>query len=78
MADFKPIKSLITAILLTGLAVAASGCILAAGAALGGAGYELHQAKEMRELDQELAEGRVTRQEYLARKRQIEESSLLQ
>ena len=64
--------------LLIGTMFSVSGCVLAAGAALGAGGYEYHQAKEMDELDEDLAAGRIDRDEYLSRKKQIEETSVFQ
>jgi hypothetical protein len=52
------------------------------GAAIGGAGaagaYEYQQREAMKELEEEFAQGRITRDEYLQRKEEISERSLIQ
>ncbi|MCZ6763975.1 MAG: hypothetical protein O7C63_03455 [Alphaproteobacteria bacterium] len=63
---------------LTGVLFTTSGCLLAAGAAIGAGGYELHQAKEMDRLDEEFEKGHITREEYLSRKKQIEQTAVFQ
>ena len=57
---------------------AVSGCLLAVGAAAGAGGYELHQANKMDQLDEDLEKGRISSEEYLARKKQIEETAIFQ
>jgi hypothetical protein len=52
------------------------------GAAVGGAGaataYEYQQREEMKELEEEFEAGRISREEYLKRKEEISERSLVQ
>lgn len=55
-----------------------SGCAVFAGAAAGAGGYEAHQASEMNELEGDYEAGRISREEYEARKDQIEDSSIMQ
>lgn len=76
----RPSKSLaIAAALLLAAAPLTSGCtVLVAGAAAGGGGYETHQHNQMERLDRDYAAGRITQDEYEARKREIQETSLLQ
>jgi hypothetical protein len=55
-----------------------SGCTLFAGAAAGAGGYEAHQASEMDEVEDDYKAGRISKEEYEARKDQIDESSITQ
>ena len=55
-----------------------SGCTLFAGAAAGAGGYEAHQASEMDEVEDDYKAGRISKEEYEARKDQIDESSVIQ
>ena len=55
-----------------------SGCALFAGAAAGAGGYEAHQASEMDEVEDDYKAGRISKEEYEARKDQIDESSVIQ
>lgn len=55
-----------------------SGCTLFTGAAAGAGGYEAHQASEMDEVEDDYKAGRISKQEYEARKDQIDESSVIQ
>ena len=74
-----PRVSLFLALLLLGVPALTSGCAaFVAGAATGGGGYETYQHNEMQKLDQEYAEGKISKDEYEARKKQIEKSSVLQ
>jgi hypothetical protein len=63
------------------LAVAQSGCQFLGGAATGalatGAGYEYNAKRQMDRLDEDLRAGRISREEYNDRKRQIEKGSLI-
>ena len=68
---------------LTALVLAAalplSGCAaVLLGAGAGAGGYEAHQAAEMDELEQDYKAGKITKAEYEARKKQIDDSSLFQ
>ena len=72
------VNKLALAATLIGVMFTASGCLLAAGAVVGAGGYELHQANKMDQLDEDLEEGRISREEYLARKKQIEETAVFQ
>ncbi|WP_045222712.1 hypothetical protein [Desulfonatronum thioautotrophicum] len=68
--------------LLIGLAGAQVGCNrFVGGAAVGavgaGAAYELQNKRQMDRLEQDLREGRITQEEYEARKEQISRGSLI-
>ncbi|MGH7826281.1 MAG: hypothetical protein ACREQ7_14045 [Candidatus Binatia bacterium] len=68
-------------ILLLLAAVSQSGCQFLGGAATGalatGAGYEYSAKRQMDRLDDDLRAGRINRDEYNDRKRQIEKGSLI-
>jgi hypothetical protein len=72
-------KKLMMLVLLA--AVAQSGCAFLGGAATGalatGAGYEYNAKRQMDRLDDDLRAGRISREEYNDRKRQIEKGSLI-
>lgn len=72
-------KSLALAFLLSGLI--ASGCQFAGGAATGalatGAGYELQARRQMNQLEDDFKSGKIDREEYESRKRQIERGSIV-
>lgn len=56
----------------------ASSCILLGGAAVGaGATGAAYEARSRHELDSDFSAGRIDREEYLARKREIEKRSVL-
>lgn len=70
------INLILALLLLTGL----SGCStreMATGAAAGGAAYEYSNKRAMDELQQEYDAGRINRDEYERRKKEIEERSLV-
>ena len=72
----KTIILLLIAVLLTGC----SGKFWAGagGGALGaGAGYEVNLERQMRRIDDDLADGKITQDEYNIRKSQIERDSLI-
>lgn len=62
-------------------AVGLSGCAFLGGAATGalatGAGYEYNAKRQMDKLDDDLRAGRINRDEYNDRKRQIESGSVI-
>ena len=62
-------------------AVAQSGCAFLGGAATGalatGAGYEIQAKRQMDQLNDDLKHERISRNEYEARKKQIEGGSIL-
>ncbi len=67
-----------TALFLAG-ALLTSGCgAIFLGAAAGGGGYETHQHNQMQNLEEEYAAGKISQEDYEARKRQIQQASLLQ
>jgi hypothetical protein len=72
-------KKLMMLVLLA--AVAQSGCAFLGGAATGalatGAGYEYNAKRQMDRLDEDLRGGRISREEYNDRKRQIERGSVI-
>lgn len=75
-------KKLITLILLMVLtALSQGGCAFLGGAAAGtvatGAAYELQAKRQMDRLDEDFKNERISRQEYEARKKQIESGSIL-
>lgn len=62
-----------------GLACSLGGCAFLGGVAVGAAGtgtaYEVQHKQALDRLDQDFADGRISREEYLERKREIEDSS---
>ncbi len=69
---------IMTTLFLAG-ALLTSGCgVVFFGAASGGGGYETHQHNQMQRLEEEYAAGEIGLEEYEARKKQIQEASLLQ
>ncbi len=72
------LHTIMTALFLSG-ALLTSGCgVIFFGAAAGGGGYETHQYNQMQNLEKEYAAGKISQEEYEARKRQIQQASLLQ
>ncbi len=70
--------TIVTALFLAG-ALLTSGCgVVFFGAAAGGGGYETYQHNKMQSLEKEYAAGEISQEEYEARKRQIQQASLLQ
>ena len=77
-------RSLVTPVVVVGLALAVAGCstrtvvggAVGAGAAAGG--YELHLKRQMDRIEDELANGTITQEEFDIRKDQIERDSLFQ
>jgi hypothetical protein len=64
---------------MVGVCLTTSGCaVFLLGAAAGGGGYEAYQASEMDELEKEYAARKISKEEYEARKKQIDDSSLFQ
>ena len=75
-------KKITTIIAMIAMAVVMSGCGnfwggMAGGAVGAGAGYELSARKQMKDLDADLAAGRIDEAEYNIRKDQIERGSLV-
>jgi hypothetical protein len=72
-------KKLMILVLLA--AVGQSACAFLGGAATGalatGAGYEYNAKRQMDRLDEDLRAGRISREEYNDRKRQIEKGSVV-
>jgi uncharacterized membrane protein len=78
MSRGSKLKTVVTALFLVG-ALSTSGCgVVFFGAAAGGGGYETHQHNRMQSLEKEYAAGKISQEDYEARKRQIQEASLLQ
>jgi len=73
------LHTIMTTLFLSG-ALLTSGCgvIFFGAAAGGGGGYETHQYNQMQNLEKEYAAGKISQEEYEARKRQIQQASLLQ
>jgi len=71
----------LTLTLACGLIAALSGCEFLGGAAVGAgaasAGYEIRSERALDELEEDYREGRIDRDEYLKRKREIERGSIL-
>lgn len=63
------------------LAIGGTGCQFLGGAAVGagatGAGYEYQRKQALDRLDDDFRAGRLTRDEYLARKRELEKGSVI-
>lgn len=73
---------LLVMVVVVGLAGAQIGCNrfvggAAVGAAGAGAAYEYQNKRQMDRLEQDLREGRITQEEYEARKEQISRGSLI-
>lgn len=54
-----------------------SGCWLVVGAAGTGAAYEYKTKQQLDKLDQDYAQGNITKEEYEARKKEIEDGSII-
>ena len=78
MKDSISYKKLAAALAIAILYGSTSGCTLFAGAAAGAGAYEVHQANEMDELEEDYKAGRISQEEYEARKKQIEDTSVVQ
>jgi hypothetical protein len=72
-------RIILAVVLLVGLAQ--SGCAFLGGAAVGslatGAGYEVNAHNQMEKLEADYKNERISRQEYLTRKAQIEKGSII-
>lgn len=55
----------------------ASGCAMLFGAGAAGGAYEYKNKRQLDELDKELNEGTISQEEYLKRKKQINEGSII-
>ncbi|MFQ5984950.1 MAG: hypothetical protein ACE5LL_05470 [Alphaproteobacteria bacterium] len=67
------------ALLLLLTPIVAPGCAaVALGVAGGAGGYEAYQASEMEQLEQDYKSGKISKEEYDIRKKQIDETSLFQ
>ena len=53
------------------------GCAVGVGAGAAGAAYEYQNKEQLEKLEADLDAGRITREEYLQRKEQIEEGSVI-
>ena len=72
------LHTIMTALFLLG-ALLTSGCgVVFFGAAAGGGGYETYQNEQMQSLENDYAAGKISQADYEARRRQIQEASLLQ
>lgn len=54
-----------------------AGCWLLAGAGATGGAYEYQHKKQLDKLEEDFSKGNITRDEYLKRKKQIEEGSVI-
>lgn len=52
-----------------------TGCALLVGAGAAGGAYEYQNKQQLDELEKEFSEGKISREEYLNRKKQINEGS---
>lgn len=76
MKNFRGLLILLAVVILAGCSGAFWGG--AAGGALGaGAGYEYQANQAMKQIDEDLKNGKITRQEYDIRKDQIQKGSLI-
>ena len=72
------VRKIMTTLFLSS-ALLTSGCgVIFFGAAAGGGGYETYQNDQMQNLEKEYAAGKISQEDYEARKRQIQQASLLQ
>jgi uncharacterized membrane protein len=74
----KPIA--LTALVACALVIGIAGCStreVATGAAAGGAAYEYSNKRAMDALEQDYKSGRITKEEYERRKKEIEQRSLV-
>lgn len=82
MSESKGWSPLAACVVLLVLGFAMSGCAAAGLAALGAAGaaggYEAYQYSEMDQVEDAYRNGDIDREEYEARREQIEESSIVQ
>jgi len=73
-------KNIMLALVLL-IGISQSGCMLLGGAALGAAGtsgaYEINAHSKMEAIEEDYKAERISRAEYLARKSQIEKSSII-
>jgi len=76
----RKVTGLLVVLLLAATQMGCSGAFwggTGAGALGAGAGYEIQAERQMRQIDDDLASGKITKQEYNIRKDQIEKGSLL-
>jgi len=76
----KPMKNLILTLII-GFALGQGGCAFLGGAATGtlatGAGYEINNKRQLDKLEEDYKNEKISREEYEARKRQIEHGSIV-
>lgn len=53
------------------------GCAVLAGAGAAGGAYEYQTKRQLDKLEEEFKEGKISRDEYLKRKKQIDEGSVI-
>jgi hypothetical protein len=71
--------SRLLSVAIVGILLTTSGCAaFVLGAVAGGGGYEAYQASEMDDLEKDYAAGKISKQEYEARKAQIDDTSVFQ
>lgn len=76
----KKMTGLLTVLLLAGSLMGCSSSFwggTGAGALGAGAGYEIQAERQMRQIDEDLKNGKITQDEYNIRKDQIQKGSLL-
>ena len=75
----KKVTGLLTVLLLAGTQMGCGSFWGGAGAGVlgAGAGYEIQAERQMRQLEEDLDDGKITQQEYNIRKDQIKQGSLL-
>ena len=72
------LRSILAVFAMLMLPIGAQGCAAVAGAGAAAGGYETKQASEMEQLEEDYESGKITREEYEARKEQIDEASITQ
>lgn len=72
-------KWILTVALLVLVPTTTTGCVaVLLGATAAGGGYEAHQAAEMEDVEEDYQAGRISKEEYEIRKKQIDETSVFQ
>jgi len=67
----------VTAAILVGSTVGLGGCAAAVGAGAAAGGYEYSNKQQLDKLNQQYQDGKISKQEYLQRKNEIEQGSVV-